>query len=308
MKKAIFKFLLIITLIISFIFISSNQVNEKIKIYAPYTPSSIPYIIASKNMKNIELTIFSNHSQANALFLKGDIQILTTGLSVGMTFFKKEIPIKIVNSYVSGLSYLVTYGKKVNSFSELKGQKLYLPFKGSPIEEITSYFISQEGLDLNKDFIPTYSVFPSSVELLKQGKAKAVILPEPFVSILENKKNIFISLSYKKLWEKYTGIKNGYPQVGTFVKSDWLKDHKEFINQLNLELKKAIELIQSNPEKAVEISSSYFTFPENILLKALNRTSFHFEDNNDLKSDIFNYYKILGKPLNDKFESFFYIY
>lgn len=306
MKKYLSLFFIILLVIFTLIFHSAT--NSKIIIYAPYTPSSIPYIIASQNLPDVDLKIFSNHSQANALFLKGDVQILTTGLSVGTKFFNKGIPIKMINSYVSGLSYLVTYGKKVNSFSELKGEKIYLPFKGSPIEEITSFFISKEGIDLFKDFKPTYSVFPSSVELLKQGKAKAVILPEPFVSIVENVKNIYISLSLKNLWEKYTGIENGYPQVGTFVKNDWLKNNTNFIEKLNNELKKAIEFIKNNPEKASCIAAPYFAFPESILLKALKRTSFYFEKGNELKNDIINYYKILDKPLDENFNNFFYIY
>ena len=50
-----------------------SPAQEAYQIYAPPTPSSIPLIIAAQNMKDVNLTIFSNHSQANTLFLRGDV-------------------------------------------------------------------------------------------------------------------------------------------------------------------------------------------------------------------------------------------
>ncbi len=65
-----------------------GMAQEVLKINAPPTPSSIPVILAARNMENAEITIFSNHSQAHTLFLRDDIQMLVTGLSVGVNFFK----------------------------------------------------------------------------------------------------------------------------------------------------------------------------------------------------------------------------
>ena len=112
-------------------------------------------------------------------FLRGDVDILVTGLSVGVDLFKNGAPIQVIDSYVAGLTYLVTRGKKVDGFADLKGQEIYIPFEGSPIEEITQFFVEQEGLTWKKDLKPVYSPFASSVELLKQGKAAAVAVRSP---------------------------------------------------------------------------------------------------------------------------------
>ena len=39
------------------------------------------------------------------------------------------------------------------------------------------------------------------MELLKQGKATAVALPEPSVSLIEKQPNLYISLNYRALWD-----------------------------------------------------------------------------------------------------------
>ncbi|MCX8058091.1 MAG: hypothetical protein N3A58_01590 [Spirochaetes bacterium] len=310
-KKTLF-FLLIIILLFSLITLGQSttpSTTKKTIIYAPATPSSIPYIIASTYLKDTELVIFTNHSQANALFLKDDIQILTTGLSVGINFFNQNIPVKIINSYVAGLTSLVTYGKKISSLNELKGQKVAIPFAGSPIEEIFEFFCKKENIKMKEEIQIIYLPFASSVELLKKGEIFAVALPEPDVSNIKNLPNIFVSLSFYDLWVKYTGITTGYPQVGTFVKSSFASSNLEYIKKLNQEIERAIEVINKNPNLAITISKTYFqNISEQVLLEALKNTKFYFEYGNNLEKSIFNYYKIIEKPLDEKFKEFFFKY
>ena len=286
--------------------------GDKVVISAPATPSSIPVLLAARQMnapgtQPVEVSIFTDQSKASALFLRGDVTMLVTGLAVGVQFFKNGAPVQMVNSYVAGLTYLVTYGKKVDSFSDLKGQEIYLPFEGSPIEEITRYFAEQEGLVWGQDFKPVYSPFPSSVELLKQGKATAVALPEPYVSQVENQSQVFISLSYMEKWNKLTGLGNGYPQTGTFVKQAWAEAHPDVIARFNDELGKAIQSIRQDPAKAVEQTQADFGFPPQVLRAALQRTEFAFSSSDQMEQEIRHYYQLIGKPLDDKaFSPFFY--
>jgi ABC-type nitrate/sulfonate/bicarbonate transport system substrate-binding protein len=288
---------------------SAHTISQKpVVIYAPVTPSSIPVIIATQNMNNTEIKIFSNHSQAHTLFLRDDIPILTTGLSIGVNFFKNGIPVQTINSYVTGLTYLVTYHKKVSNFNELRDQHIYLPFEGSPIEEMTRFLVEQEGLIWKKHLTPVYTPFPSSVELLKIGKVRSVALPEPFVSLVEQHSEVFVSFAYKEKWDSVTGTGDGYPQVGTFVKTYWAEQHREFILMLNKEIKNAIQLIKQDPERAIFLTKDYFNFPQKILTAALGRTSFSLKDSYHLKQDISQYYHILGKPLDETFHAFFYLY
>jgi len=305
MKK--FVLILLLSVFVGLFFISATATSV-VNIWGPATPSSIPLVIAAEKLPNTKITIFSDHSQASALFLKGETQILFTGLDVGMNFYKNKAPVVMLNSYVTGLTYLVTYGLKVNSFKELKGKSIYIPFEGSPIEEIVKFFIEKDGLVYKKDITPIYSPFPSSLELLKQGKAEVVALPEPFVTMASSIPNVYVSFGFKEYYEKLTGKKNGYPQVGAFAMKSWAINNIDYIKLLHAELAKAIELIKNDPQTAVKIAAPYFSFPQPVLLKAIGNTTFSLSYSNDLLNEVFSYYQSIGMPLDPQYKELFFLY
>lgn len=278
-----------------------------IVIAGPATPSSIPLLLAARQMDNVSVQIVQNNAQANTLFLRGEIDILVSGLSVGVDLRKSGAPVQILNSYVTGLSYLVTYGEKVERLSDLKGQEIYLPFEGSPIEEATMFLAGQEGLVWGSDFKPVYSPFDASVALLKEGKARAVVLPEPFVTLLEKEPNLFISLDYFADWNQATGTQAGYPQVGAFVTAEWAAQHPDELAAFNAALADAIQLIQENPAEAVASVKDNFKLPEAVLLRSLERTHFSLLTGEALAQDVTGYYELIGKPLDDNYADFYYL-
>jgi ABC-type nitrate/sulfonate/bicarbonate transport system substrate-binding protein len=277
-----------------------------IVIAGPATPSSIPLILAAEKMGNATVQIIPNNSQANTSFLRGEINFLASGLSVGVDLRKNGAPVQAVNTYVTGLSYLVTYGEKVSSLSELKGQEIYLPFEGSPIEEATMFLAQKEGLNWGTDLKPVYSPFDASVALLKEGKARAVVLPEPFVTLVEKEPNIFISMDYYASWNEATGTQDGYPQVGTFVNADWAKQNPEQVAAFNAAMAEAIQFIAEHPEEAVAKVKDNFKLPEAVLLRSIQRTHFSLLTGDALQAGVEGYYNEIGKPLDDSFTDFYF--
>jgi len=280
--------------------------SKNISILAPATPSSLPFLIASKRNDSLNTNLFMNHSKAHSKFLKKKVDILVTGLTVGKKFYDQDIPVKIINSYVSELSYLVSAGSKINNFSELKGKQIYLPFQGAPLTEVTKYFSRQENLKWKKNLIPQYSPFPSTVKLLLRGKAKYAVLPEPFISNLASKnKNIHICFSYTKLWNKYSNDEDGFPQVATFIKSDNKKLNTKTINTINTNLARSIQYIQNHPEKAIQQVEKKYRFSKLILKNSLKRTNFLLHTGSKLKNEIKHYYKTIESPLDKTYQNFF---
>lgn len=276
-------------------------------IYAPASTSSIPVLLAASKMENVQVTLYTNQSQANTLFLRGEVSMLVTGLSVGMDLYKNEVPVQAINSYVSGVSYLVTYGQAITSFADLKGKEIYIPFEGSPIEETSIYFAKQAGLTWKEDITPVYSPFESSIELLKQGKAGAVVLPEPNVSVVEKQPNIYVSLSYFDEWNKNQSTEQGYPQVGAFVNREWAQTHGDDITRFNQALADAILAVQQDPAAAVEAVKTNYKLPAEILLTSLSRTHYTLVTGQEMQNAIQTYYSVIGKPLDENFSAFYYL-
>lgn len=281
--------------------------GDSVVIMAPASPASIPLITASRRMARTRIQIFTNHSQAHSLFLKEKNRILSTGLSVATRFYQDHIPIQIINSYISGLSYLVTTKAGVKFFRDLKKTVIYLPFEGSPIEEITTYFIRQEGLRIPDDIRYSYSPLQATVELLRQGKIQSAILPEPYVSILmAGRTPLYTAINYYDRWQELTGKCTGYPQIGIIVKSDWAIKNSAYIQRFNQLIQEVIQVIQTDPEKAAEMVEDYMQYPLPVLKSAISQTRYELLTSQELKQEILEYYRIIGKPLDETFKDFFY--
>jgi NitT/TauT family transport system substrate-binding protein len=289
----------------------------QINLYTPATTTSVPIILAARELtanpdatagrrETFRLTIFSNHSQANTLFLRDDVDILVTGLSVGVGLFKNGAPIQVINCNVSGLTYLVTYGQQVESMAGLKGQSLYVPFEGSPIEETSRFFAQREGLVWKQDVKPVYAASDSALALLKQGKALAVALPEPFVSLAEQEPQVHVSFSYRDKWDALTGSSNGYPQVCAFAKKAWLETHTQTVARFNDEVAKAIVAVERDPASAVIKTEEVLGLTQQTLLSALRRTDFDLRKSKAMAQEIEHYYEVVGKPLDASYDPFFY--
>lgn len=279
---------------------------EQITIYAPMSTSSIPVILAARQFPNVKLVLFADQSQANTEFIRGDVSILVSGLSVGVDLYRNGVPVQAANSFVSGLSYLVTYGKPVTSLKDLVGKSIYIPFEGSPIDEMVGYLVTSDGLTWKKDITPVYSPFDSSIELLKQGKLDAVVLPEPMVTMVENQPNVFISLSLEEEWNKVTGSQNGYPQVASFVNPDWAAKNETFLTDFNLALASAIQSVQADPQAAIDLVKDQYKLSPEKLLKSVSRTRYLLLSGSDMQSAIENYYQTIGKPLDENFSNLYF--
>ncbi|MAT44718.1 MAG: hypothetical protein CL609_20475 [Anaerolineaceae bacterium] len=287
--------------------IGKNGISETTwQLYAPASTSSIPVILAANKLENVELVLYSDQSQANTLFIRGEIPVLVTGLSVGLDLNNNQVPISIVNTYVSGLSYLVTYGTPVQSLNELQNQEIYIPFEGSPIEEVIAYLAEQEGLVWKQDIFPVYSPFDASITLLKEGKINAVVLPEPFVSLVEGQPDIFVSLSLSDLWNQANFSDVGYPQVGTFVNPEWAKNNPQEVEAFNLALEEAITEVTQYPSISIEAVEDHYPFPAKVLLNSLERTHYNFLNGEAMRTAIKNYYSTIGKRLNENNAAFYY--
>ena len=303
MKKLM---VLLCTLLITGCSIAPAQ-PETFTIYAPVSTSSIPVILAAQSMPEANLVLYTDQSQANAEFIRGDADLMVSGLSVGADMRKNGVPVQVVNSFVSGLSYMVTYGQPINSLAELDGKSVYMPFEGSPIDQVMNYLVTANGLKWKENVTPIYAPFDTSIALLKEGKLEAVVLPEPSVTLVESVPNVFINLDLAAEWDKATGVEGGYPQVATFVSSVWAAAHAGSIDTFNQALQTAIKQVEADPAAAIEQVKDYYKIPADKLLTSLTRTRYSYVAGQSMRSSIEKYYETIGAPLDENFKDFYFI-
>lgn len=286
---------------------SQPEVIETFTVYAPVSTSSIPVIIAVQQLSGVNLVLYTDQSQANAQFIRGEAEILVSGLSVGVDMYRNGVPVQVANSFVSGLSYLVTYGETYESLQELTGKSVYVPFEGSPIDQVMQYLVTANGLEWKTDVTPVYAPFESSIALLKEGKLDAVVLPEPSVSLVSDVPNVYVSLDLAGEWDEATGVVGGYPQVASFVSSEWSSAHVDTINAFNQALQTAILQVEADPSAAVDQVKEYFKIPAEKLTNSLSRTRYSYVAGEEMQSDIELYYAVIGVALDESFKGFYFI-
>lgn len=275
------------------------------QVYFPATPASIPLILALEKIPELKAHSYVNHSQANALFIRGDAPLLLTGLAVGRKLYEQGVPLSIMSSHIAGFSYLVSAKglAPLTSFKDLAGKKLWLPFPGSPLEEVCAYFAQQDGMKLGEDIAVGYTRFDATVQLLKSGKIQYAVLPEPFVSLAEKKGAIDVQLSLTDLWNEYTKSDTGYPQVVLLARQDWLEKNPEVAKKLIEAFAQSVQYVREKPQLAAAKTKVFFTFPEDIVLQALSRINFLMLYGEELKMSVRDYYHKIGRDIEDDFEA-----
>ncbi|MDM8537867.1 ABC transporter substrate-binding protein [Desulfobacterales bacterium HSG17] len=267
-----------LAMFVLFLGLNVYAAGEPYKILAPPTPSSIPLLLAADKFDTLRVEIFLQHSRAHARFLNGEVKLLNTGITVGRTLYDQGAPIKIVNSHVAGITYLVTNQKGVDHFVDLKGKTIHLPFKGSPIDDITQFFIRRSGLEWDQEIKIKYRPFQATVKSMLNGSMDTAVLPEPFISHIlmraDANQGFYIAFAYMDMWQQLTGSPDGYPQVGLFGRTDFLLDNEALVKSFNRELAVAIDLVQTDPQLAIRKTAGYFKFQSQILQSALKRTRF----------------------------------
>ncbi len=285
----------------------SPEADSKIvTVLVPNSTTSLPILQAAKHFPGMKVEVFENHPQANAQFMGSNDFVLVTGLSVGLGMFNNEAPVKLINTNVTGLAYLVSCNHEINRFADLAGHEIYMPFEGSPMEETTKFFVEKAGLTYGEDVKPIYAPFDTSTALIKNGQDAIVAMPQPAATAMAAQECGHLGASFYDTWNEVTGDKDGYPQVGAFAKASFVEANPDWIIAFNEAVAKAIGELQASPDPLIADLAENFSFPAPVLVKAFLATKFTVQSDKEMKDAVIHYYETIGKPLDEKYEDFFY--
>ena len=268
------------------------QVNA-VTVMAPDNPSSIPLLLAADHIPDLEVKLFTNHAQAHSLFMGGKIPLLMTGYAVGESFAQRGVPVKMIASWVSGLNFLVTADAKYHSFANLKGQKIYFPFQGSPIEIMSLWLAEKEGLTIASDFEVGYLPFVSMLEMMRQGKVRNAVMPVSSALQIVDDKRFFFSFNLNDKWQQFTST-DFYPQVCLFANSNANIDH--ILPELLAELQQACLIIENNPQKALDLIGNRLSYSTQIIKRSLELQTFELLSGKELQAAMEQYFEKSGIP------------
>ena len=231
----------------------------------------------------------------------------------------KDLDIKFKALVVWDNFVLLTKGYKAIDFSDIKGHEIYLPlFEEAPPAKITQYLMKSLGYDTN-DFIFRYGKpFGRPEKILTDlilGKIDTAVLREPEASfaigVLQDQGVDFSEIRYDDLWNKVNPGFGNFPNAGIVFKGDFVRRYPELTNLFLREVRDTIQWINDNKEEATDLSFEVMKQPRQRVLLFLNRVKFMYQDGEQMKNKVKQYFEVLRKhnivqvDLHDKFLSLF---
>lgn len=235
-------------------------------IQTPPTVGALPLIWMKEqgvlaDQVELEIRVSPDHQRGLALIAQKDIDLLVTGVNVGAKAYNKGIDLRLLNTNIWGIDYLLTNGFRAESWSDLKGKTLSLPLMGGPLDFLVRYFLQENGVNSSEvEFV--YSPSANGARSFQLGQVDAIVLPEPMVTItLNSYEPAVLSLDLQKEWAKVHSGDDRIPFVGLFVGGDLAEENPELVERLNTYYQQGMEWVKANPKEAALLAEHYFNQP-----------------------------------------------
>lgn len=273
---------------------------QRVVIQSPPTVGALPLLWMKESgvltdMVEMEIRVSPDHQRGLSLISQKEIEFLVTGVNVGAKAYNKGIDLRLVNTNIWGIDYLLSSGFKAESWADLEGKTLSLPLQGGPLDFLARYFLLENGVDPEK---VEYAYMPSNngARTFQLGKVDSIILPEPMVTItMKNYDQAVLSFDLQEEWAKIHDGENRIPFVGFFVRGDFAESNQELLVTLNKYYQEGVDWVKENPAEAAALAAEYFGQPAPIIQESFARINLNLYPETEAKKLIELYFNEIMK-------------
>jgi NitT/TauT family transport system substrate-binding protein len=281
---------------------------DVIRMVGTIGPLSIPlaYMQQNNSLSSIaektELTIWSNPTQLQAIVAGGQVDFVSLPTNSAALFYNRDVLLKLLDSSIWNILYLITTDSGVQSLTELKGQRVVVPYQGAVPDAMFLSVCQQQGLDPETDLEIIYAPDPvQASQLLLTGQEQHVLLSEPSATsvILKGQSagmTFIRALSMETEWQRATGGQTSTPVAGTIVLGNMV-NRPEIIDIFTAEYQKAIQWMLDNPVEAGNLGAEVLSeqgFTAGVLTESLNNIDWRFALATDVRPDIEAFFDALS--------------
>ena len=286
--------------------VSSEAAKEKatIKVAALKGPTGLGMLkLMSDNdaktaANNYQFSLVSAPDEIVAKISSGEIDVAAAPTNLAATLYNKtsgKVQLAALNTL--GVLSIVSNGETISSIKDLKGKTIVTSGQGAIPEYALNYILKQNGLEVGKDVKVEYKAEHSEVAtLVISGKAKIVMLPEPFVTQVTTKnKAVKVALDITKEWDKVVNSKSVLTMGCLIVRKDFAEKNKDAFNKFLEEYKASADYTNANVEAAAALSEKYDIMPAAVAKKAIPNCHIVYIDGTELKSKTADFLNVLFK-------------
>ncbi len=97
---------------------------------------------------NTTLDIWANPTQLQAIVTSGQGDFIAVPTNSAALYYNRGIALKLLDSSVWNILYLVTTDASIKSAADLKGKKVVVPYQGAVPDAMFRVVLEKEGLDI----------------------------------------------------------------------------------------------------------------------------------------------------------------
>ena len=216
-------------------------------------------------------TLAGSPDELTPAFIKGELDMICVPANLAAVLYQKtggDVRALAVNTL--GVLYIVDNDDSVHAVSDLKGKEIVASGKGSTPEYALNYILTENGLDPDKDVtIDWKSEHAECVAALASGKAAVAMLPQPFVTVAQNKvDNLKIGLDLTKEWDKLD-IKSSLITGVIIARAGNIEGKTAQVDSFLKDYAASVEFVNGNIDEASEIIGDLGIVDSNIAKKAI---------------------------------------
>ncbi|WDV45137.1 ABC transporter substrate-binding protein [Clostridiaceae bacterium M8S5] len=278
-----------------------NKEEIKIVFSGPKAPPTFPLLrmmdtnALGDNVK-IEFKVWNGVEELLTIATNSDFGFLAMPVNTAAKLYNKGVDIKLTNVDTWGVMYLASTDSNFKEWKDLKGKKLYIPYKSAPPDIVTQFFLKENGLEVGVDVELVYSTPPQIAQMMKAGKIKYAVNIQPFITASQmGNKDVKVVFDYMKEWKKVNGGEYEIPNAGIVTNKKFLKQNKELVELFESEYEKALNWALENPAEMAKLTEKYLGLNNKLIAKSLPTAGLNYKTSVDSKKDLEKYYELLTK-------------
>ena len=255
-------------------------------------PASLPSVALARLVhdnaftglaESTEFMLWKTPDEMRARITSGQAHISGLPVNVAATLYNKGLPVQLVSVYIWGILYLVTADPAIQSWDDLRGKELLIPFKGDSPDIVTQLLLRHNGIGLGRDVDVRYvSAATEAASLLATGDARHAILSEPsatvaFLKAKEAGAPLYRAIDMQASWATATGQPPRLPMAGVVILPDLVETYPEVVERLQTGFKEAVDWVNDDATGAASLGAAYIpSMPEAAMAQSLAHTRLEF--------------------------------
>lgn len=243
-----------------------------------------------------EFSIHGDPTEIVGKVSNNEIDIASIPTNLAANLYKKtsgKIQVAAVNTL--GVLHILDSTGEIKSVEDLRGKTIYATGEGSTPEYALNYVLQQNGLTVGEDVTVVYKAEHAELATLCiSGEAEIALLPEPFVTNVMSKTDVFTKvLNVSEEWEKVSND-TAMAMGCIIVSKEFAENNSEALETFMTEYQNSVSFVNSDPAAAGALVEKHGILPSAAVAeKAIPNCNIVFITGDEMKTAAKAFYDVL---------------